>query len=120
MQDDKNQTSNRISITYKNSAYLRTVHADGATGGYTQPGKFMIVFYSEQFSVPDRIEHEINEDGSLGRVVDITPEYSIIREKEVVVSLGIQQVEQLSRWLQTKIKEYQEQIEETTNNDDEN
>lgn len=119
MQDDKEQTTNHISITYKNSAYLRTVQADGATGGFTQPGKFMIVFYSEQFPVPDRTVHEINEDGNLGPPKEITPEFGIVREKEVVVSLGIQQVGELSRWLQAKINEYQKQIEEISNDDDE-
>ena len=108
MSEENNEYPETFEIHYIKSKYLRTVQADGATGGFSPQGKFMITFYSEHPPLPDQITHMVNEDGSMGDIVELKGKFGIIREKEVVVSMDPQNAAQLANWIRINLKELEE------------
>ncbi|MXW53582.1 MAG: hypothetical protein F4X08_08970 [Gemmatimonadetes bacterium] len=108
MSEDKSDVPETFEIFYVESNFLRTVQADGATGSFSPQGRFMIVFYSEHPPLPDHIIHKVNDDGSVGEVIDVKGRFGVKREKEVVVSMDPKHAEQLANW----IKAYLETLEE--------
>lgn len=64
------------------------VYCTGAYGGISPQGDIVANFYLERMPIPKSITHELNDDGSLGEIVQTDP--SDLRKKVVrYVSAGI-------------------------------
>lgn len=120
MAEEENQSQDTLTIFYRESRLLRTVQADGATCSFSPQGNLVVVFYSEHPPMPDRITHKLNEDGSLGEVLDLDGNFGIIREKEVTVSMDMNQAAALARLIQSSTDEQKRMIEEALNDDSSN
>jgi hypothetical protein len=97
--------SQDVEFQINRSNLFRIVHADGVFGGIAPTGLIFMNFYSQLPPVPNRIFHEVEEDGKLGK--EITAKRSgstaLVRELEVGVLIDVAVAKSFIQWLQDKI-----------------
>ena len=91
----------KIPFHFLKSPAYRTFHVDGAVGGATPNGGVWITLYSERGPIPQMIENEINEDGSLGRELMRETKVGIIRDMECGLIMSVLTAKRLHEWLGT-------------------
>lgn len=97
-----------VSFTYERSREHRVIHATGARGAITPGGELLFELFSEALIPPDVEVHEIKEDGSLGRVVQVGAKLDVVpiqRLVEVSVAVSIADAERIATWLLQKVEE---------------
>ena len=65
-----------------------TKHVDGALASEAIQGGVLLVFFIERYAIPQMVEHELKEDGTVGDVVKIEGKEGIIREIQTGIILG--------------------------------
>ncbi|MCX6876028.1 MAG: hypothetical protein NTW21_19805 [Verrucomicrobia bacterium] len=97
-----NEEGQRITFHLIKGPDFRTTRAHGAIGSLG-PGGLNLAFYVERGPIPQTVTHALNEDGSLGEIVDVTGKQGIIREIQSGISMDVDAardlIEQLTRLL---------------------
>ncbi len=106
----------RMTFNYIKGNFFRVVHADGAWAGLTPTLDVHLILYCERPALPQRVVHEINEDGSLG--AEVTSERQsregVVREAEVGVVMNAARAKAVITLLQnliTKAEQIQREAE---------
>jgi hypothetical protein len=63
----------KIKIVFKKGADYRLLPINGAWGGMTPRGDFILDFFVEHNTTPDSIIHEITPEGKLGGIIEKHP-----------------------------------------------
>jgi hypothetical protein len=95
-----------VEFQINRSNLFRIVHADGVFGGIAPTGLIFINFYSQVPPIPDRMFHEIEPDGKLGKEVigkRSGTSAAIVRELEVGVLIDVAVAKSFIQWLQDKV-----------------
>lgn len=107
-------------ITFHNkiSSSFREIHADGIYGGLTPRGLINLNFFAERFPIPKSTEFNLIDNKKVGEKLEdsIDSKIGIIREYEVGVYMQIEIAKNLSKFLQDKIKEFEEMDKNTKSN----
>lgn len=93
--DDKNT----VEIHYQKNPQYRTIHCDGAVGGYTPMQEFNINFYSTRQVIPKVLKFELDKEGRLGQVIDSEGKNGIVREIEFGVYMTPQAAKEIYEFL---------------------
>lgn len=105
-----------IAYDFIKSNSFRVIHGDGAFGGLTPAGNIHMGIFSERMPFPQKIVHSLEAlpDGKqkLGPEILGRREgrQAVIRELEVGVVLNVAQAIVLRKWLDDRIKQYQQLI----------
>lgn len=94
----------QVEFHYIKSGLFRVVHVDGAWGGATPRGHITMSVFSERGPIPQRLVHQINDDGTLGEQVSLVSKTGIIREVEVELVIDLEAARSISDWLTKNIK----------------
>lgn len=107
---EKEKLPDKVNIHYIKNSGFRQIHADGAIGGITPRGELNINFYAERIIIPKSEEVSIKDDGKLGDRLSISEDSKkgIVREIEVGAYMDIEVAKNLRKWLELKIKEYEQ------------
>lgn len=84
---------------------FRAIHADGIFGGVTPSENIHMSFWSERNPIPQLIEYQINQDGTLGDEVTGSRigKTGLVREVDVDVIMDLGTAIALRKWLDEKI-----------------
>jgi hypothetical protein len=98
----------KVNFDYIKGNFFRVIHVDGAIGGLTPQRLLHAALYSERPSIPQRLVHRVNPDGSLGDRLDeeSLTRGSVVRELEADLIMSIGTAESLANWLLDKVREY--------------
>lgn len=103
--------THKVRFKYEFANDYRIIHATGAVGGITPSGNLKLDLFTEFGPSPDNDEWTLNPDGTLDEQVVPTqaPEaIEVIRQKQAGVIIGINEVENIAKWLLEKVKEAKE------------
>lgn len=78
----------------------RVVPVNGAWGGVTPQGDVCMDVYHEAQELPDELTQEVSPDGSLGDVLQRSPEFGLRRNVWLGMVLTVEQADRMGRWLQ--------------------
>jgi hypothetical protein len=97
----------RIKFLFKKAADYRLLPANGAWGGITTRGDFLLEFFVEHNITPDYVMHEVTTEGGLGNEIERNPGITgdiILVTRELVggVSLSIEQAKNIANFIQEK------------------
>lgn len=107
---DKSQI-HKVRFRYEFANDYRIIHAAGVVGGTTPSGNLKLDLYTEFGSSPDEDEWTLKPDGTLNEQVILpqdTDIIKIIRQKQMGVIVGIDEAENIAKWLLEKVKEARE------------
>jgi hypothetical protein len=96
-----------IIFKYKFKDDYNPVYANGAFGGVTPLGEITINFYCERHPIPYSTTHQVNEDTSLGEIINNNPEdhqNQFIRYIESGVILNLESAKRIYEWFGANIK----------------
>ncbi len=101
------KTENTIAFHYLKGPDFRTLHVDGAIGGWTPMGFLHVALFSERPSIPTKIVHAVAADGRLGDEIESRRETKdgLVRQMEVDIFLSEVSARQLRDWLDQKLAE---------------
>lgn len=102
----------RRSIVFKivRSSDYRIVAITGAYGGMTQGQMMKMDLFADYPSSPDLIEHEVEEQGRLGKETRREPgERSITRDVQIGVMMTVETAERIGNWLVNGAKKFRDQ-----------
>lgn len=103
----------QINFIYKFPEDYNPKYVNGAYGGVSPSGEIVANFYLERIPIPNKVEQEVKENGSLGAEIRTEPEShkrNLIRFVETGVVFDLRHAKEFYLWLGTKISEL-EQIE---------
>jgi hypothetical protein len=108
------EDKNTISIHNIKSNQFRQSHTDGASAGITPSGHININFYSQRNAIPKETVFELNEDGTLGPLKNVSKDSKngIIREYDFGIHVDIDTCIGIKNLLEQKIREYERIIKE--------
>jgi hypothetical protein len=96
-----------MDVKHLNGTHYRSIHVDGALGGFNQFGEFYMALFSERPANPEQIrvrvfatgeQHPIGQKGFAGM------------EREIEIGIYMQPAiaEQFARWILTKLRQYKD------------
>jgi hypothetical protein len=107
----------KIFIDYLKSNFFRVLHVDDIGIRLTPDLDIQVILWNERASIPKRLAYEIEEDGSLGELIEEECEdrKSIIREVEAVFTIDLETADSIASHLRELVDavELAEEIEET-------
>ncbi|MDE0103128.1 MAG: hypothetical protein OXN89_12175 [Bryobacterales bacterium] len=95
----------KIRFRHEKDSDYRLIPVSGAMGAVTPTGDIKVDLYHESPPIPDSVTHEVNEDGTLGQVVQHDPQLQLQRTLFVGMVLNARQADNLGRWLQARAHE---------------
>jgi hypothetical protein len=113
--DDKNA---EIEFYFQRASYYHIYPANGAWGGITPQGEFMIDFFVERNRPPEKVVHSI-ATGKLGPELRREPSPEIVRELQVGILMSREEAKGLAKFIVDKIADYdriKSKVEEETPN----
>lgn len=89
------------------SNHFRVIHVDGAWGGVTPRLQIHFALYNERPPIPQRVEHEIADDGTLAEESrdKRVSRGGLVREVETEVIMDIETAVSLANFLKEKVDE---------------
>lgn len=84
------------------------VYCTGAYGGISPQGDIIANFYLERMPIPKSLTHELNDDGSLGEIVQTSPDdlsQKVIRYVSAGVVLNESNARSICDWLRRQLDE---------------
>lgn len=106
-----NPQIHKVRFRYEFANDYRIIHATGAVGGTTPSGNLKLDLYTEFGSSPDEDEWTLNPDGTLNEQV-MSPQgtdiIEVVRQKQIGIIIGIDEAENIAKWLLEKAKEAKE------------
>lgn len=110
--EDFDPTTPVVAFDYLKAPNFQSLRADGVIGGITPSGRIHMAVYSERPAIPRRLTHEINEDGKLGKIVEVQSRDSIVREMSADVFLDLHAAEKINEWLSQQIEDLKKRMEQ--------
>jgi hypothetical protein len=105
--------SDSVEFEYNYSDGYKLAGVNGAHGGITPRGDFVIEFFAEASMVPDSIKHALNDDGSLGEILETkAPSAKMQRRIQTGVILSLKNAKLIASWMQERIKEHESALED--------
>jgi hypothetical protein len=98
-----------IKFIYTKSPDYKVIYSNGIYGGLTGNLELRFDLFQEFKQFPSEETREINEDGSVGRLISESQDsqqLEIIREKQIGVIMTITTAKALHKWLEEKLKIY--------------
>ena len=89
---------------------FRVVHCDGVWGGTTPRGYITMSVYSERSSLPQKVTHQVLDQGLIGQETGKEGKEGIIREVDVEVIMDLNMAKSLVTWLEGHIKFLEERL----------
>lgn len=88
------------------SNHFRTVHVNGAFGGFSPDGSLFLSVYSERPVLPDVTVQTIESTGQLGKEIIEQRKglQGVVRELEVGLAMDIRTAKGLAEWLNERIR----------------
>ena len=80
----------RVNIDYIKANHFRTIAPSGVMSSITPQGQVQFALFSERQAIPQRIVHEVDSSGNLGKVLEQVVREAIVREVEVAVTMDRQ------------------------------
>ena len=94
----------RIDFHYVKSNDFRVVHCDGVWGGTTPRGYLTMSVYSERSPIPQKLTHEVTQEGWVGTEIERDSKGGIIREVGVEIIMDLEIARSVLTWLQTHVE----------------
>lgn len=104
MSHDAEKAQKEVTFHQEKSPHSRVIHVDGAFGGPSPRGGFMMALYNERFPVPRSVTHAIGEDGALGEETRRDLPDGVFREIEVVALMSLETMRALHGWLEENLR----------------
>lgn len=98
-------TQAQVNIDYIKGNYFRTIRPDGAIAGRTPTGEIQLAFFSERQAIPQRMVHKLEDDGTLGGVIESIGRDAVVRELDIVVTVDQDLAVTLARFLLDRLTE---------------
>ena len=95
-----------ITFHYLKGPEFRTIHVDGAIGGLTPSGHLHIAFYAERLPIPQSVTNKVNDDGTLGEVLQQTTRDGVVRQMETDIIVNENTAKNIKVWLDQKLEEF--------------
>lgn len=96
-----------MDVKHENSTHYRSVHVDGALGGFNQFGEFYMALFSERPSSPEQVQVRVFATGEQVPT-NQTVFHGMAREIEIGVYMQPAIAEQLARWILTKLRHFKD------------
>jgi hypothetical protein len=105
--------SKKIKFVFKKSSDYKLLPVNGAWGGLTPRGDFILEFFVEHNTTPNHIMHEITPEGKISNEVERDPQQteevsSVTRELVGGISLSIEHAKSIASFINEKCKEIEE------------
>lgn len=89
-----------LQFDYIKSGMFRVIHVDGVHGGIAPNGSGIHAsFFNDRIPISKVEVHEVEPDGTIGRLKTITKRPGVVREVEVCAILSVRAAEALHAWL---------------------
>ena len=88
---------------------LRDLYVNGAWGGLTPRKEVNIHFFSERQPIPKAITHAVNDDNTLGEIVDKKLGGNAVRLIQASLVMNLETAISVRDWLNRMIKNAQEE-----------
>lgn len=99
-----------VKFIHKKPDDYEIIPANGAWGGLTPRGDFICNFFTEYYEIPEELEHELEEDGSLGPIIRKEGEVrTVIREFQIGVLMNKEQAVNLANWILEKVAQIEKE-----------
>ena len=95
----------KIVFHLEQSAHYRIFPANGAWGGLTPGGEFMIDFYVERNKPPTKVTHTLNGI-SVGEEIEREPDKMIVREIQLGILMSRTDAKALAKFINDKVDEF--------------
>lgn len=105
----------KVSFRFKISPNYAVYAIDGALGGLTPKGEITMNVFHERHAIPKKTVHEINPDGSLGKIIEKEEKKSIIRDIPFGLSMSPNTARSIARWLNDRADEFEKFINDSDN-----
>ncbi|MEX0702320.1 MAG: hypothetical protein WD069_09515 [Planctomycetales bacterium] len=104
-----------ISVDYLKSQGYRVIKVDGAIGGISQRGEFMMSLWNERVPIPQHVSYAVTENGKLGTEIpaERVGRGGLVREVEFSASMSLNVAESIATWIQKHVREFKEAIAKT-------
>jgi hypothetical protein len=95
-----------VMFHYIKSNHFRTIHVNGAFGGFSPDGSLFLSVYSERPVLPDVTVQAIESDGQLGKEIIEQRKglQGVVRELEAGLAMDIRTAKGIVDWLNERIK----------------
>lgn len=105
---DPDEEVDSIEIKYAEASDYKVVHVDGVRGRLSPNGYLVFDLYNERMSLPDEVEHRVDEKGNLGELVGGPRKLHIERRKECGVLMDLDTLVEVREWLDRQIRQIQQ------------
>ena len=102
----------KIKFKYIFPTDYNPTYCNGAFGGVSTHGEIVVNFFLERMPIPNSITQQLNENGTLGAVINVDPENcdnTIIRNVSTGVVLTEETAKSIYEWLNIQLEELQRQ-----------
>lgn len=89
--EEKNNSHNKtIQIHYEKNPLYRSIYSDGAYGGVSPLNQINLSFYATRRPIPKSINFEVDENGMMGKQINVSGDSKtgVMREVEVTVYMN--------------------------------
>ena len=95
-----------VTFHYVKSNHFRTIHVNGAFGGFSPDGSIFLAIYSERPVLPDVTVQTIESNGQLGKEIMEQRKglQGVVRELEAGLAMDVRTAKTLVDWLTERIK----------------
>lgn len=95
-----------VTFHWVKSPHFRTIHVNGAFGGFSPNGNLFLSVYSERPVLPDVTVQTIDGSGQLGKEIIEQRKglQGVVRELEAGLAMDIATAKSLVEWLNERIK----------------
>ena len=86
------------------------VYINGAHGGVSPRGELVVHFYHERSGIPVAITQEVNQNGTIGQIIDEVPadfNQTLYRSVESGVVMNYDTARTIHAWLGDRIREFE-------------
>ena len=95
-----------VTFHWVKSNHFRTIHVNGAFGGFSPDGNLFLSVYSERPVLPDVTVQTIESSGQLGKEIIEQRKglQGVVRELEAGLAMDLRTAKSLVDWLNERIK----------------
>lgn len=104
-QDSAGELPDKVRFDYVKSSFFRVVKVDGVHGGITPRGDIHMATFTERRPIPQRVVHNIGDDGTVGDELEEerVERDAIVREVDVDLIMSPKLARSVAQWLSGKV-----------------
>ena len=107
----KSKPPQTVSFEYKVPPDYKIYATSGVVGGLNAQGEIIVNVFSERGAIPQKEVRKLRPDHTLGEKVKTAGKDSIIRHVLFGLSLTPQTARSIAKWLNAKVDQYEELVE---------